>query len=229
MKNLMLISATILMLVLTIVLGSIFSADLHREKLQASRVKIYPENKHFIIDSEVKRLIHITDSTAVDVALFEKKLQENKYIVKAEVFKDLNGNLAAEIYQYKPIARVMDGHSYYIDAQGVKRPLSDHYTENVMLVYGKVSQKQYRKVVRWVQKINKDPMLHDIVSELHVASNYYTIRTNNNPAVFVLDTRHPQEQLYKLKIMYAYLAKHQLKNKYQQIDLRYNKQVVCKK
>jgi len=191
-------------------------------------VKILPENKSFIKADEVAKSLHITDSAAIDIKYFEEKLSKNKFINKAEVYRDLNGNLIAEVTQYKPIARVLGTNSYYLDENGHKRPLSHHYTENVVLIYGDISQKQQKNVVDLVKQIHQDELLNDIVSEIHIKPYGYNFRIKGIKAKFVLNNDVYEAQLHKLKVMYVYLKKHRLVNKYQQIDLRYNKQVVCK-
>ena len=224
----MLIISTIILILLTILLGGVFNMRLHQEKLQASVVKILPENKSFIKADEVAKSLHITDSATIDIKYFEEKLSKNKFINKAEVYRDLNGNLIAEVTQYKPIARVLGTNSYYLDENGHKRPLSHHYTENVVLIYGDISQKQQKNVVDLVKQIHQDELLNDIVSEIHIKPYGYNFRIKGIKAKFVLNNDAYEAQLHKLKVMYVYLKKHRLVNKYQQIDLRYNKQVVCK-
>ncbi len=224
----MLILSTLLLLILTLVLGEVFSARLRQEGLQSKMVKIYPENKDFIRVDEVKKILQIRDSASIDMSTFEANLEKNNYISKAEVYRDLNGNLVAEVTQYKPIARVFGATSYYIDEQGEKRPLSHHYTENVVLVYGDVNQKQRKILVAWLKQIYKDKLLNKIVSEIHIKSDRYSFKLKAFPANFILNNTNYEEQLYKLKNIYAYLKNHQLQNKYHQIDLRYSKQVVCK-
>jgi len=224
----MLILSTLLLLILTLVLGEVFSARLRQEGLQSKKVIIYPENKDFIRVDEVKKMLQIRDSATIDMSAFEASLEKNNYISKAEVYRDLNGNLVAEVTQYKPIARVFGATSYYIDEQGKKRPLSHHYTENVVLIYGDVNQKQRKKLVAWIKQIYKDKLLNNIVSEIHLKSYGYSFKIKNFSGNFILNNTNPEEQLYKLKNMYAYLDGHKLQNKYYQIDLRYNKQVVCK-
>lgn len=224
----MLIISTVLIILLTILLGGVFSTRLHQEKLQASIVKVFPEDKSFIRADEVAKALHITDSAAIDIKYFEEKLSKNKFIDKAEVYLDLNGNLIAEVTQYKPIARVQGANSYYLDENGEKRPLSHHYTENVVLVYGDINQKEQKKIVQMVKQIHQDKLLNDIVSEIHLKSYGYNFRIKGFKAKFVLNSEQFEAQLHKLKVIYVYLKKHQLVNKYQQIDLRYNEQVVCK-
>ena len=232
MKNTILIIATISIILLTIVLGSYFDALAGKEKIQATQVHIYPMAKTFIMPKEVAKLIKIKDSASkkIDVISLEKSLEQNDYIRNAEVYKDLNGHLVAEVDQFRPIARIFDHtSSYYLDENGVRKPLSDHYTEKVVLVYGSINSGQKNKIINLIKKINQDKFLNDIISEIHIKDNGIWLKTGQLSADIKIDLKENlAEQLYKLKAIYTYLVKRQLKNKYRQIDLRFENQAVCK-
>jgi len=227
MKNSFLIILGILLFIGTLFLGSFFSFKLKKEKLSKQIVHVFPVDKHFIESDEVQKILQVKDSIngLNDVSYFEKKLMQNKYIAHADVYKDLNGRLIADVTQYHPVARVMGNKSYYIDLEGKNRPLSKHYTENVMLIYGDVHKENEKEVLFLVQKITNDKLLRKAVTEIHIKSNAYRLALKDVSTVFVMNNI---DQLFKLKAMYAYLKKNTLDNKYQQIDLRFKKQAVCK-
>jgi len=232
MKNTILIIATLSICLITIVLGSYFDALAGKEKMQTTQVHIYPMVKTFIMPDEVTKLIKIKDSTSknIDVIDLEKSLEQNDYIRNAEVYKDLNGHLVAEVDQFHPIARIFSPtSSYYLDENGVRKPLSEHYTEKVVLVYGAINSGQKNKIINLIKKIDQDKFLNDIVSEIHIKDNGIWLRTSQLSADIKIDLKENlSDQFYKLKAIYTYLVKRQLKNKYRQIDLRFENQAVCK-
>jgi len=231
MKNTILIIATLSILLLTLVLGSYFDALAEKEKVQATQVHIYPMAKTFIMPDEVAKLIKIKDSTSknIDIISLEKSLEQNDFIRNAEVYKDLNGHLVAEVDQFRPIARVFDRNSYYLDENGFRKPLSDHYTEKVVLVYGFINSGQKNKIIDLIKKVNQDKFLNDIISEIHLKDNGVWLKTGQLSANIKIDLKgNLADQLYKLKAIYTYLVKKRIKNKYQQIDLRFENQAVCK-
>src|SRR5699024_10235411 len=54
----------------------------------------------------------------------ERKLNKNKLIANAEVFKTIDGRIGARITQREPIARVLGQPSFYVDKNGGLMPLS---------------------------------------------------------------------------------------------------------
>ena len=231
MKNTILTIATISMLLITIVLGRIFDALAGKEKVHVARVHIYPLAKTFIMPEDVKKLIKIKDSAYknIDVVQLEKTLEHNDYIQNAEVYKDLNGRLIAEVDQYKPIARVMGNTSYYLDEKEDKKPLSNHYTEKAVLVFGNINAAQKANLIKLIKQIHEDKFLNEIVSEIHLDYPAVWLKTDQLSANIKIDLKENiAQQLYKLKAIYSYLVKQNQKNTYRQIDLRFQNQAVCK-
>ena len=230
MKKFITYISFIFILVITFGLGSFFSWELRKDKLKQKRVVLHPMDKRFIEEEEVMSLIKLQDSEMgkVSIESIEKKLEKNPYISKAEVYKDLNNNLYADIEQYKPIARIIGTESYYIDINGEKCPLSKHYTENAILVFGNFNKKQLNEVYKLVKHIKKDPLLNEIITEIHFKNTKYILRTKDLKADVIFGkTENFSMKLDKLKAMYMYLTHHKLNKKYHQINLEYNKQVVC--
>jgi len=231
MKKGILIILTLGFFLLTIVLGSYFNAKAQNDKIAGVQVRIFPMEKTFILAKEVKKMIPLKDSIYknINIEKLEEQLEKNDYISNAEVFKDLNGHIKAQIEQYHPIARVLGDKSYYIDANGQAKALSKHYTENVILIFGKLNKKNKMPVVNLVKAINADEDLTAIVSEIHVGTSGVYLKTDQlNTNVFIDIQNDLKGQLYKLKVIYMYLVKNQKNNQYKNMDLRFANQVVCK-
>lgn len=223
---------TITMVIVTIVLGSYFDKLYQNEKVTATQVHIYPMEKTFIMPDEVNKLIKVKNNISknINVDSLENVLEQNGYVRNAEVYKDLNGHLVAEVEQYKPIARVIGNSSYYLDESGNKKPLSKHYTEKVTLIYGNIKSNMKAKLIDLIKIIHDDRFLNDIVSEIHLNSqNNIWLKTDLITADFNIDlNNNVKAQLYKLKAIYSYLIKEKLINKYRHIDLQFENQAVCK-
>lgn len=218
------------LLLTTIILGKIFSADIQKDLVKEKRVFLYPVDKSFIEEGEIMKSINLEDSIwgHIKVKNIENNLMKNPYVAGAEVFKDLNGRLYAYIEQYHPVARVIGNKSYYIDDHGKKRPLSKHYTENVLLVFGNPGKEQTREIYELAALINEDPLLKEIITEIHLKNRRYLLKTKDlKAAVLFGDTLDKKEKFDKLKAIYLYLTKNKLNKKYQKINLIYNNQVVC--
>jgi cell division protein FtsQ len=231
MKNIIQIIAVVLLFGGSVLLGTYFDRLWQQEKLQQADLYIFPSEKSFIVPEEVKQIIKIKDSVikSIKIDSLEKLLEKNDYIRNAEVYKDLNGRLVAEIEQYKPIARILGTKSYYIDIDGNEKPLSNHYTERVVLVFGNITEKNKSSLTALLKKIYEDKELNMIISEIHLEQNKIRLKINGTKANVIMNI--PDEknrQLYKLKVFNAYLHKKHLENKYKEIDLRFENQVVCR-
>jgi len=231
LKNISLIVASFAMLLLTLILGKYFDYRWQNTSIQSSRLQILPLDKSFIEPDELQAFFSIKDSTQakVDVGQIEARLQKNDYISSAEVYKDLNGNLVVSVEQYHPIARVIGTKSYYIDEQGKDRPLSKHYTENVVLVFGGLNAQNREKTLELLQAVYRDKTLKNLVSEVHINNSGFLLRVLDLKAsIRMTSEKDLKTQLEKLKAIYAYLKSNHKTNAYTNIDLRFKNQAVCK-
>lgn len=218
-------------MLVTLVLGSYFDSLYQNEEI-TTKVHIYPMEKTFIMQDEVIDLIKSENNISKNIKVdsLEILLEQNGYIKNAEVYKDLNGHLIAEVEQYKPIARVISNTSYYLDENGNKKPLSKHYTEKVILIYGNINTYQKEKVIELIKLIHDDTFLNTIVSEIHLNKENIWLITDKLTADINIDlNENIKNQLYKLKAIYTYLVKKKLTKKYRHIDLQYKNQAVCNK
>ncbi len=230
MKRILVYISFIFILIMTIVLGMFFSSDLQKDLIKQKKVELYPLDKRFIKDEEVLSLLNFKDSVfgKLSVDKIEQKLLTNPYVSNAEVYIDLNNHLYAYVEQYQPIARVIGSKSYYIDREGKTRPLSKHYTENVLLIFGNLNNQKQKEIYRLVKKINSDEILSKIVTEIHVKSDNYYLRTKDLASEIEFGTMNEADEKFeKLKAIYLYLTKHKFNKKYHQLNLTYHNQVVC--
>ena len=218
---------------ITFILGGIFTADVKKEKIKRTQVVISPMDKEFIKADEVKNMIDLGDSLSgkIDIQKIENQLKNNRFVSKAEVYKDLNDNVYAYIEQFQPLARVVGETSYYIDTEGAVRPLSVHYTENVPLVFGNPTKQQQKDIYRILHKIDQDKYLKDKLSEIHIESsgNYVLKISGFKSDIIFGKNENSKEKLFKLKEILMYLLQKKLNNKYTSLDLRFKNQIVCKK
>jgi len=231
MKIKIFIILTIGLYLLTIVLGNYFNAIAQNDKIAGVQVNIFPMDKTFILTNEIQKMISINDSIYknIDIGKLEHKLENNDYISNAEVFKDLNGNIKARIEQYRPIARVIGDKSYYIDTDGQAKALSKHYTENVILIFGILTDKNKMPVINLVKTIYADQDLKDIISEIHIGTQDVFLKVDQLKANVHVDIHKDLTgQLYKLKVIDTYLINQHKTDQYENLDLRFSNQVVCK-
>jgi cell division protein FtsQ len=231
MQQKFLIILSFILFATTFMVGKYFNTIADKDVINETEVYVFPLDKTFIIPKDIEKTLPKKKNISIDdIEKLEQKLEENDYIAQAEIYKNLNGKLIAEVTQYKPIARVIKGNkSYYIDIKGLKKPLSKYYTENVVLIYGDVNKTNNKEILSIIKTIYKDKILNQIISEIHIKNDKIYLKTNDLSAKITLDkSRNIKNQLNKLKAIYAYLIKNKQVQKYQSIDLSYHNQAVCK-
>ena len=161
----------------------------------------------------------------------EKALKSNPMIKTAEVYVAVNGKLNAEIEQKTPIARVSTNASYYIDDEGSSMPLSKNYSARVPLVTGYVEKNNLKKVFKIARKINKDEFLKKHVFEIHqdINMNLYLRLRKCDFIVQLGDGEFLDKKINNLKAFYKQNQKNNTLNKYSQVNLQFENQVICTK
>ena len=201
-------------------------------------VKFIGENNLLITNETVSKLLiqnyggvkNVPKETLVLNEL-EKALKSNPMIKTAEVYVAVNGKLNAEIEQKTPIARVSTNASYYIDDEGSSMPLSKNYSARVPLVTGYVEKNNLKKVFKIARKINKDEFLKKHVFEIHqdINMNLYLRLRKCDFIVQLGDGEFLDKKINNLKAFYKQNQKNNTLNKYSQVNLQFENQVICTK
>ena len=201
-------------------------------------VKFIGENNLLITNETVSKLLiqnyggvkNVPKETLVLNEL-EKALKSNPMIKTAEVYVAVNGKLNAEIEQKIPIARVSTNASYYIDDEGSSMPLSKNYSARVPMVTGYVEKNNLKKVFKIARKINKDEFLKKHVFEIHqdINMNFYLRLRKCDFIVQLGDGEFLDKKINNLKAFYKQNQKNNTLNKYSQVNLQFENQVICTK
>ena len=135
-----------------VAVGVVVSAVEDKEEQLVQDVKVMieplPDGNKLIRDGDVLQKIENTFGYSfvglpigvADVERLERVLKEDPFILDAEVFIDAGRIVNIEIWQRHPILRVIDNNdlNYYLDENGVRMPLSQHFTPRVLTVTGNV-------------------------------------------------------------------------------------------
>jgi len=201
-------------------------------------VKFIGENNLLITNETVSKLLiqnyggvkNVPKETLVLNEL-EKALKSNPMIKTAEVYVAVNGKLNAEIEQKIPIARVSTNASYYIDDEGSSMPLSKNYSARVPMVTGYVEKNNLKKIFKIARKINKDEFLKKHVFEIHqdINMNLYLRLRKCDFIVQLGDGEFLDKKINNLKAFYKQNQKNNTLNKYSQVNLQFENQVICTK
>ncbi len=142
-------------------------------KITKIDIEFVDENSPFITYNSVNKLLIQNQEKVTSVGKetlvlkkMEQRLRENPMIRDAQVYVSVAGTLGAKIEQRKPIGRVSASPDYYLDADGMKMPLSDVYSARVPIITG-TSKNNFNEVTPLLLKIEKDEFMRSSVVGLN--------------------------------------------------------------
>ena len=180
---------------------------------------------------------------SVDVERLERVLEEDPFILNADVFIDARNGVNIRIIQREPILRIIDnnGLNYYLDRDGFKMPLSKHFSARVLVATGNIPPHVPDFLVR-DRHILKDLYLlsHDLRNNEFYNALIDQVYVSNRGELSLIPKVGKQkihlgkytninDKLNRLKIFYQEGMPYEGWRKYSSIDLRYKGQVVCQK
>ncbi|SDS16089.1 cell division protein FtsQ/DivIB [Winogradskyella sediminis] len=226
---------------LVILVGFLFAFFNQRNKtrkVSAPNITFLGENKLFITESNVSKLLIVNQQPVseqskeiIDLNKLESALKSNPMIKKAEVFMSVDGGLSAEIEQKKPIARVNTNESYYIDDEGGFMPLSHNYAARVPLVTGNIEKNNLATVFQFAKFVDEDEFLKKHIIEIRQNDNKtidFKIRKRDF-TVHLGTLKQLEKKLNNFKAFYQKALKDDILDRYSVVNLKFDKQVICTK
>jgi cell division protein FtsQ len=191
----------------------------------------------------------------LNAGLIEKIILEMPEIEEAKVFSRLDGRWTIQGRIRKPVARVFNrsGESFYIDDKGKIMTLSPIYTARVIPITGYIHDKlggpdvpeiinndSLKSISRLPQTyaitnyVCNDAFLHALITQIHIEKNGDFVlipRVGMQRIVFGNAENESviEERFEKLKIFYRQAMPFAGWGKYETINLKFKKQIVCTK
>ncbi len=194
----------------------------------------------------------------INIALLEKIINNNPFVLNAEVFSTLDGIVKIEVAQRKPILRVFNynNESFYIDNTGKYMPTSPKYTASVPVANGAIAAREsdslayagdvpvnidqsdtsfhpttMQSIYMLAKYINKDDFWSAQIEQLYVneSGDIELIPRVGNQKIIFGDATQMKEKFNKLFILYTKGFDKTGWNNYSVINLKFNDQVVCTK
>jgi len=170
----------------------------------------------------------------INTATIEKTLLKHPVIRRVESFKTSSGNIRIDIWQRKPMFRIMmnNGDNYYIDFERKKLPLSNEFVAYVPIVTGTASKDFItNELFDFVDFLRRDRFWNSQIVQIHVNSNKeieLTPRVGNH--IILLGTlENYRDKLKNLLTLYQNALNTAGWNQYSRIDLRYRNQIIATK
>ncbi|MDT3402674.1 cell division protein FtsQ/DivIB [Mucilaginibacter terrae] len=212
-------------------------------------VKVYiPGNEYFIDQAEVDNILGVSSNTLVgrkidqiNIHDLENKLQRNPFIESAEVYADMDGLIKVEISQRHPILRILNrfDQDFYIDQHGVKVPLSNNFTAQVLVANGYIDElfanrldtlhtRLAKDVFATADFIRKDTLWNAQIAQIYVNQNHEMelIPRVGNQRIMLGNADSLANKFHNLEIFYKQALPQVGWNKYKVINVKYANQVV---
>ncbi len=170
----------------------------------------------------------------IDPDLIEKTLSAHPVIDEIECYKTSSGNLKIDVWQKKPMFRVLTnyGENCYIDYKRNKMPLSDDYVAYVPIITG-YANKEFitNELFDFVVFLQNNKFWDAQIAQINVNSNkeIELIPRVGNHIILLGTLDNYQGKLKNLFKLYEGAFSIKGWNQYSRINLQYKNQIICTK
>ncbi|MFD2786645.1 cell division protein FtsQ/DivIB [Hymenobacter rubripertinctus] len=244
-----LLFATVCLLLL-VALGAFAAVRQSNRRVGGVMVSISNEfNNFFIGQREVTGLLtrqgqdRLEGAASEEVNLkdLEARLKAHSFVKEAQVYRDLAGNLHADVRQSRPIARLVHADSRqdsYLDADGRRLPLSSLFTARVVPVsrpngtplsatfFQDSSGTRYLEFLRYV---DEKPFWRAQVAEVFVGPNgkiSFTQQVGDQRVEFGFP-ENISEKFAKLMVFYRQIPPVLGWDTYHRVNVEFKDQIIC--
>ena len=238
MSNNLNILKIIAITLISIVLYGFSNSTYKQKEISSINIMIYPINQLFIDEPLINNLLTQKGDKAVnklidglDLHKLEQRVEENEIVANASVFVTVDGTLSVNVYQRKPVARLITDSAFmYIDQKGELMPTSDNFSARVPLAYG-FSENEIQKCRLVFNYIYQDELYRKLITEISLKSDLGIVLATrlNNFTIRLGKNKNLTKKLKNFKAFYQYLKRKNQLNRYETVDLRFGKQVIASK
>ena len=206
---------------------------------------ISSENR-FLNSEEIFDLTNdiINDSSIIDLNYLEEKIKSNKFIKDIEIYNNLNNVVNININQFKPYARLINniGDDYYIDKNGEIFPVSNKYSERVLLIFFKNYKnidkekninffQNGNEIFKLINYINRNDFYKKQISQINVLKDgeIIMIPQITKQKIYFGNTDNMEIKFKKLELFYKNILPTKGWNYYESVNLKLKNQIVCNK
>lgn len=246
------ISWALFLLITTLVLVSAVS---HKKNSFADslevNIKPLESGEKLINDKEVRQALLRafgntltgTELANLEVERMERVLEDDPFVLDAEIYVGQSNTLHVDIQQREPVLRVLDsnGGNYYLDKDAAKVPTSRNYTARVLVATGNIApytadfqqrkKNSLKDVFYLANQLMSDPVWSHFIQQIHVnnAGEFILVPLVGDQKIILGTVKHLDEKLRKLKVFYEEAMPYAGWGAYETINLKYSGQVVCKR
>ena len=223
--------------------------EIKKAEVVCKDVKIYiPGNQYFIDKQQVEGILRFSSNTLVgrkldniDIHDLERKLKANPFVQGAKVYMDMDGIVWIEVDQRQPIMRIMNqfDQDFYVDEHGLKLPLSDNFTANVLAANGYIDERFSGKVdtlktplakdiFKTISFIRKDSLWDAQIAQVYVNERHEIelIPRVGNQRILLGNADSLETKFHNLMVFYKQALPQVGWDAYKTINIKYSNQII---
>ena len=189
-------------------------------------------NKH--LNPENKFISEVSTNTIREI------VESNLSVKKAKCYFAKNGNFKIDVIQRKPFFKVVGEKNYYVEDDDNSRTVfvtSPDFNAEVPVVTGKfadsIAQKDIFDLIKFLQD---DKFLSKFAAKINVENSIVKITSHDKKQIIIVGKLRNSAGVYdfekKLERLKKFYSKDVIEKvnleKYSEIDLRFDKQVICR-
>ena len=199
------------------------------QKIKISAETLYTD-KNKILD-DVKQIVKTGNHR--EISSLENELEKMSHVESAEIYFSVNGEVSLSYYEFEPVVRVFnsENQSYYLDSNCKRIPLSEKYTADIILFTGYTENIKDDLILNLAKKINSNKFLSNQVSEVFVneTSEAFFIPVLGNHKIKLGSFNNLEIKIKKMMTFYDKIIPKHGWEKYSEINLEYQNQIICLK
>ena len=221
--------------------STIQTLDIRIEPLQDSTLLIQQGDVMLSLDRSFGYRFDERPIRSIDVERIEDVLEREPFILDADVYVDAVNVLNIRLKQRDPILRIIDknGLHYYLDKDGHKMPLSQHFTTRTLVASGNIPPHvpdfldRRRHVLKDLfalsQRILEDEVLWTMIEQIYVTNtgDFVFVPMIGDQKIIFGKLDRVEEKIRNLKAFYDRAVPINGWRKYQTINLKFKGQIVC--
>jgi cell division protein FtsQ len=213
----------------------------------------------FVEGADIKSIINKKEGqgagsrlAGIKIGMLEAEIAKHPFVEKAEVYRTVKGSLQIDIWQRRPIIRVVNynGESYYIDSNAAMMPLSDKYAARVPVATGSLDVPFSRRrlpvtgandelgrttvladLYKLASYIDSHELYSPMIEQIHVyASHEFDLVPKVGPKIINFGkAERIEDKFFMLSAFYRHAPKFRNWAEYKSVNVKFKNQIVCTK
>lgn len=221
----------------------------------------YSNGQYFLTEKDIKELVYKNMDTLegkyisdININDLEDLVEGDDYVLEADAYLTIEGNVRVNVTQRDPIIRIIDRHgkSFYVDNKGRTMPLSKKFTSRALIINGFIessfanladidlsipvsdslpNRKMLHDAFTLGRFIENNPFWSSMIEQVYVSANndFELVPKLGSHVVVFGDLEDMEKKFRHLKAFYKKGIGRVGWDKYGIVNLKYKNQIICKK